>query len=123
VTERGTGDARAASRLTGTTRALSAAFGLAATLSLAFGGCGFFGDSTTAAGGGGGVPAPTVPTWWPTCGAPGCPDQPNPPQVPCNGDERPGSPCDYPGSACDARLACGAIMVCETDDPRGQGCP
>jgi hypothetical protein len=71
---------------------------------------------------GGGTPAPVVNRWWVTCPLFGCPDVPAM-SLPCTSDQQQGQPCNYPGAVCDARLPCGAVVLCTGNDPKGNGCP
>jgi hypothetical protein len=60
--------------------------------------------------------------WWVTCPLIGCPNVP-PLSLPCSADQHEGSPCDYPGTTCDLRLPCGSVLLCTSNDPKGNGCP
>ncbi|HVY45870.1 MAG TPA: hypothetical protein VHB21_08330 [Minicystis sp.] len=104
---------------------------VAGVAALTLWGCPFPGTSSTGSGGAGGSTGvggatststgPATPRWYASCAVPGCPDVP-PQSLPCNADEVQGAPCAYVGATCDARLACGAELICTTADPKSTGC-
>lgn len=67
------------------------------------------------------------PKWYSTCGNPVCGPDDAPPAgtPPCMFGQKQGADCKTEGALCDAKLGCGAALVCATSDPKAApgGCP